>query len=78
MNNSLLKQILREYEEKRKKAIEEAEVRKKELLKINPRLAEIEKELAYISIQTAKSILLSNSNDKTDGLKPLFNKSIIS
>ena len=45
MNNPLLKQILREYEEKRNRAIQEAEVRKKELLKVNPRLTEIEKEL---------------------------------
>ena len=71
MDNSLLKQILREYDEKRNKAIQAAEVRKKELLKINPRLAEIEKELAFISIQTAKSILLSNENDKTKLLNDL-------
>ena len=64
MNNSLLKQILREYEEKRNKAIQEADIRKKELLKINPRLAEIEKELASISIKTAKSILIANTTEK--------------
>lgn len=71
MNNPLLKQILREYEEKRNKAIQEAEVRKKELLKVNPRLAEIEKELASISIQTAKSILLSNEKEKAKLLNDL-------
>ncbi len=71
MNNSLLKQILREYEEKRSKAIQAAEDRKKDLLKINPRLAEIEKELASISIQTAKSILISNEKDKSKLLNDL-------
>lgn len=71
MNNPLLKQILREYEEKRNKAIQEAEARKKELLKVNPRLAEIEKELASISIQTAKSILLSNEKEKAKLLNDL-------
>lgn len=64
MDNSLLKQILREYEEKRNKAISGAERRKKELLKVNPRLAEIENELALVSIKTAKSILISNSDEK--------------
>ena len=71
MNNPLLKQILREYEEKRNKAIQEAESRKKDLLKVNPRLAEIEKELASISIQTAKSILLSNEKEKAKLLNDL-------
>lgn len=71
MNNPLLKQILREYEEKRNRAIQEAEVRKKELLKVNPRLTEIEKELASISIQTAKSILVSNEKDKAKLLSDL-------
>ena len=75
MDNSLLKQILREYDEKRNKAVQAAETRKKELLKVNPRLAEIEKELAFISIQTAKSILLSNENDKTKLLNDLKKQS---
>ena len=56
MDNSLLKQVLHEYELKRNKAIIEADVRKKELLSVNPRLAEIETELSSISIKTAKSI----------------------
>ena len=66
MDNSLLKQILREYEEKRQKAIFEADIRKKDLLKVNPRLSEIEKELSNISIQTAKAILTSDKKQKED------------
>lgn len=64
MDNSLLKQILREYAEKRDKAILEADIRKKDLLKVNPRLLEIEKELSSISIQTAKSILIADEKEK--------------
>ncbi len=71
MDNSLLKQVLREYDEKRNIAIQEAEYRKKELLKINPRLAEIEKELAIISIKAAKSILISNEKEKATLLSDL-------
>ena len=64
MDNSLLKQILREYDEKRNKHIQEAELRKKDLLTVNPRLAEIEKEIAQNSIKISKSIILASSKEK--------------
>lgn len=64
MDQSLLKQILQEYDIKRSKAIQEAEFRKKELLLINPHLEEIENELSKISIQTAKAILIADNNEK--------------
>lgn len=65
MDHSVLKLILREYETKRNLAIQEAELRKRELLAVNPRLSEIEAELANLSIQTAKSILQTeNENQK--------------
>lgn len=65
MDNLELKLILREYETKRNRAIQDAESRKRELLSVNPRLSEIETELANISIQTAKSILQTkNENQK--------------
>ena len=54
MNNSLVKQILIEYDVKRNKAIEEAEARKNNLLEVNPKLSEIESELSKISIQASK------------------------
>ena len=41
MENSLLKQVLREYDEKRTNAILDAENRKKELAKVNHKLLEI-------------------------------------
>ena len=45
MENSLLKLVLHEYEEKRARAAEQAEKRKKDLLAVNPRLQEIENEI---------------------------------
>ena len=64
MNQSLLKQILQEYDIKRAKAIQDAEIRKKELLAVNPHLEEIENELSKISIQVAKDILFVDTNEK--------------
>ena len=71
MDNSFLKQILNEYDKKRTKAILDAEQRKKELLDVNPKLAEIEQQLSSISIQAAKSILISEPDKKQKLLKDL-------
>lgn len=71
MDNSLLKQILNEYDKKRTKAILEAEKRKKELLEVNPKLSDIEKQLSNISIQAAKSILISEPKEKQKLLQNL-------
>lgn len=61
MNKSLLNQVLHEYEIKRETAIRDAENRKKELIKINPRLAEIEKEISINSIKISKEILTTDN-----------------
>ena len=45
MPNNDLKQLLNEYEQKRNKAISEAQDRKKEIYDKNPRLQEIDDEL---------------------------------
>lgn len=74
MDNSLLKQVLHEYDKKRTKAIEDAENRKKELMTINPRLLEIENELSKNSIETSKAILLSNSKEQSKLLADLKKK----
>ena len=74
MDNSLLKQILREYDKKRNIAIQKAEDRKQELLKANPKLQEIDKELSLVSIQTSKAILTSNEKDKEKLLNDLKKK----
>lgn len=74
MDNSLLNQILHEYELKRNKAILEAEQRKKELLLVNPRLLEIENELSANSIQASKTILMSNKKEQASILASLKKK----
>ena len=74
MDNSLLKQVLREYDEKRTRAIIEAENRKKELLKVNPKLLEIENELSKISIETSKAILLAPQKEKNSLISGLKKK----
>lgn len=64
MDNSLLKQVLKEYEEKRLAKIKAADQRKQELLTVNPRLVEIENELSSNSIQTIKAMMLADSKEK--------------
>lgn len=74
MDKSLLKQILIEYDEKRNKAIDEANERKKDLLKANPSLSKIDSELSSLSIQTAKLILNAKKSDKEKLLSELKKK----
>ena len=62
MNESILKSLLKEYEQKRIYAELDLDNRKKELYKHNPKLEEIEKQLNLYAIQIAKSILLSNNS----------------
>ena len=69
MNNSILKEILKEYEQKRLRNIRSLEERKKEFYSLNPKLQKIDDELNDISINTAKSILLNNSKNHLDMLK---------
>ena len=74
MDNSLLKQVLKEYDEKRTRAIQAAEERKKDLMSVNPRLQEIDKELTLNSIQASKAILVSDSKEKASLLASLKKK----
>lgn len=74
MDNSLLKQVLKEYDEKRTRAVQAAEERKKDLMSINPRLQEIDKELTLNSIQTSKAILVSDSKERASLLASLKKK----
>ena len=77
MSNSLLKQILREYDKKRNKAILEANKRKQELLNANPKLKEIDKELSLISIQTSKAILMADEKEREKLLNDLKKKILL-
>lgn len=74
MNNTILKQLLTEYEKTRLQNLRDLDLRKKELYLQNPRLEEIEKELNLASISIAKSALLKtpsseNLQDKINTLK---------
>ena len=77
MDNSLLRQILREYENKRNQKIREAEDRKKELLAINPRLMEIENELSLNSINTLKALMGADSKEKSSLVSELKKKNAV-
>lgn len=65
MDNSTLKVLLQQYEQKRIKANLIAEQNKINLYKKYPRLEEIENEINKLSIDKIKSILSSNSNEIT-------------
>lgn len=69
MNNSILNNLLKEYEQKRLEYSRDAEKRKKELYLSNPELQEIDDKLSSISINTAKAILKNNSNEYLNNLK---------
>ncbi len=75
MNNSLLKQLLTEYNAKRNIAIDEAEERKAKLLEVNPKISEIDKELSKISIDTSRNIINAKPEEKTKLLADLKKKS---
>lgn len=64
MDNLLLKQLLKEYDQKRQSAILDSEKRKQDLFLKNKRLSEIEKNLNLLSINTVKSMLTSNESEK--------------
>lgn len=76
MNNVILTNILKDYEKKRLIAEKDLEKRKTKLYSENIRLEEIDNELSKIGIETAKSLIMSNSaevladlNKKVDILK---------
>ena len=74
MDNSLLKQILREYDEKRRIKQLAADDRKRELLEANPRLSELEKEISSNSIKTLKAMVSADSKEKASLLSELKKK----
>ena len=69
MNNSILNDLLKQYEQKRLNHIRDAENRKKSLYLSNPKLQEIDNKLSNISINTAKEILKNSSQNSLESLK---------
>lgn len=69
MNNAILTNILKEYEQKRNQAEKDLDKRKQEIYEKNPRLLEIETELSKLGISTAKSLILKNDPNLLNNLK---------
>lgn len=74
MDNSTLNSLLQEYNLKRQKAIEDSNMRKKELYSKNKRLEEIETELNNSAINSVKSILMHGQSSEKKYLDNLNNK----
>lgn len=73
MSNSTLKLLLKEYEQKRDSSFLSLEKRKEELYKSCPRLKQIDLELNNFALNTAKSILNSNSSYSLKQLQEKIN-----
>ncbi len=70
MSNSTLKNLLKDYEQKRMNAILDLDKRKSALYSSNKRLEEIENELNSFALNTAKAILSApNETSSVDNLK---------
>lgn len=69
MNTTILKSLLIIYENKRNKKIEEAEQRKIELYKQNPRFEEIDSALSSLSINASKDLINSNNFEHLNNLR---------
>lgn len=74
MDSLALKQLLTEYEAKRRNAFSIAEKKKQTILEKSPELAAIEKELANVSIMASKEIVLAEPDVKPKLIKNLDEK----
>lgn len=74
MNPDILKNLEREYEEKRTIAEKNTEYLKNELYEKNPKLAEIDRLIKKLGIESSKSTLLANETEKENILKDLREK----
>ena len=71
MNNLLLNEVLREYEVKRQKALDAAQKRKEDLAKANPKILDLDKKIAEISLANTKAMLFSNDKERKSILQSL-------
>lgn len=74
MNNVILSNLLKEYDQRRLKAERDLEFRKNKLYTENPRLQEIDNELSKIGISTAKALILNNSPELLEELNKNITK----
>lgn len=68
-NNDTIKELLKDYEKKHAKALNDLETRKQLLYNRCPELLNIENELHTLGISTAKCILTNNNSSHLDKLK---------
>lgn len=68
-DNIIVKELLKDYEKKHQKALNELENRKQALYNRCPKLLEIENQLHSLGISTVKCILNNNSSSHLDNLK---------
>ena len=68
MNNSILTDLLKEYELVKINNTHDLENRKSELYSSNPKLQEIDDKISKLSIDTAKLILKNNSSNDLNNL----------
>lgn len=73
-NDIVVKELLKDYEKKHQKALNELENRKQTLYNRCPKLLEIENQLHSLGISTAKCILNNNSSSYLDNLKSEIEK----
>lgn len=73
-NDIIVKELLKDYEKKHQKALNELENRKQMLYNRYPKLLEIENQLHSLGISTAKCILNNNSSSHLDTLKSEIEK----
>lgn len=73
-NDIIVKELLKDYEKKHQKALNELENRKQMLYNRYPKLLEIENRLHSLGISTAKCILNNNSSSHLDTLKSEIEK----
>ncbi len=73
-NSYYIKELLKDYEKKRNKALNDLENRKKLLYTRCPELLEIENKLHSLGISTAKYILSDNNSSHLDNLKAEIEK----
>lgn len=68
VDNSILSNLLKKYDQKRLLAEKDLEARKNKLYNENPRLQDIDDELTRVGISTAKALIFQNSKELLDEL----------
>ncbi|QIB27911.1 ATP-binding protein [Caloranaerobacter azorensis] len=73
MDNSIINEILREYEKKRDKALYEQKLRQNEVYSKIPKLKEIDKQISKTGLMISKAII-NNPKNYNDKIKEVKNK----